>query len=370
MLSRVLGVGPGRMDVAFAVLLSAGGTVLMAMNVADQKVHASWLVVPAFLAVTLPLLWRSTAPLLALLITAIAIGLNVALFGTVVRCGIVFPVTFVLVFAAAARLPRGEALQGLALGLLGVVLMTLDDGQVGPDVLPFFLPLTAAVWGLGRVVFGRNVLVAELESRTAELRRTRDDRARLEVATDRARLSVQLDRLLQRQLGELALMANPSRRDADADAAIARFEAIEDRSRRTLDEMRAMVGVLRHDDLDAPTAPQPTLRHLESLLHGARLEVEGSPRVLPAGVELSAYRVVEHLLAAIEDAGDVRVVVRFGDDALELVVTGPLRRHGAADTALERARERVELHHGTFVATTDRGRAEAIAQLPVALAGV
>jgi hypothetical protein len=98
--------------------------------------------------------------------------------------------------------------------------------------------------------------------------------------------------------------------------------------------------------------------------------VEGSPRVLPAGVELSAYRVVEHLLAAIEDAGDVRVVVRFGDDALELVVTGPLRRHGAADTALERARERVELHHGTFVATTDRGRAEAIAQLPVALAGV
>jgi hypothetical protein len=34
------------------------------------------------------------------------------------------------------------------------------------------------------------------------------------------------------------------------------------------------------------------------------------------------------------------------------------------------ARERVELHHGTFVATTDRGRAEATAQLPVALAGV
>lgn len=369
MLRSVLGVrrGPGRLDVAFAALLSAAGIALMISTITDSDVTAPPLAVPAFLLVTLPLLWRSVAPVLALLVTAIAIGLHVALFGTLSRCGIVFPVTFVLVFAAAAHLPRREALQGLALGLLGVVLMTLDDGQVGPDVLPFFLPLTAAVWGLGRVVYGRNVLVAELESRTTELRRVRDDRARLEVATDRARLSSELDRLLQHRLGELAALSVPT---ADPDAAVARFRSIEDRSRRTLDEMRALVGVLRHDDVGPPTAPQPTLRHLESLLRHGRLEVEGSPRVLPAGVELSAYRVVEHLLAALEDEDDVHVRVAFGDDALELMVTGPLRRHGAAHTALERARERVELHHGTFSATTEHGRTEAIAHLPLTLVGV
>jgi signal transduction histidine kinase len=367
MLPTMLGVRPGRLDVAFAVLLTAAGVALMAANVADPEVQAPPLAAPAFVLVTLPLLWRSAAPLAALAAAALAIGAHVALFGSVVRCGIVFPLEFILVFAAGARLPRREALVGLALGLTGVTVMTLDDIQVGPDVLPFFAPLTAAVWGLGRVVHSRSALVAELESRTAELRRTRDDRARLEVATDRARLSVELDRLLQRRLDELAGLAVPT---ADPDAAVARFEAIEHRSRQTLDEMRAMVGVLRDDDLDAPTAPQPTLRHLESLLRGGRLDVEGSPRVLPAGVELSAYRVVEHLLAALEDADDVSVRVRFGDDALEIVVAGPLRRHGAADTALERARERVELHHGTFVTTTDHGRAQAVAQLPVALAGV
>jgi signal transduction histidine kinase len=356
---------PGRLDVAFTLALSVAAVLLMVENVADGDVAAPAAVVPTFLLVTGTLLWRSTAPLAALAAAAVGIGVHVAVFGTVVRCGIVFPLEFLLVFAAGARLPLGQSLAGLALALAGVTLMTLDDGQVGPDVLPFFGPLTAAVWGLGRVVFSRNVLVAELESRTAELRRTRDDRARLEVETDRARLSAELDRLLQRRLGELATLAVPV---ADPDAAVARFTEIEHRSRATLDEMRAMVGVLRHDE--APTAPQPTLAHLEHLLGHRRLQVEGSPRVLPAGVELSAYRVVEGLLEALEAAGDVRVVVRFGDDALELVVSGPVRRNGPVDTALERARERVELHHGTFVATTGRGHAEAIAQLPVALAGV
>jgi hypothetical protein len=99
---------------------------------------------------------------------------------------------------------------------------------------------------------------------------------------------------------------------------------------------------------------------------GAHLRVEGNPRVLPAGVELSAYRVVEHLLAALEDVGDVEVVVRFGDEAIELAVAGPPRRRGEA--AIERARERVELHRGTLTATTRAGRSETVAHLPV-LAG-
>jgi hypothetical protein len=132
--------------------------------------------------------------------------------------------------------------------------------------------------------------------------------------------------------------------------------------------MRAVVGVLRHTDETAPTAPQPTLTHLEALLvrakgAGARLRVEGSPRVLPAGVELSAYRVVEHLLEALEDAEDVEVVVRFADAALELSVAGPARRRSEA--AIEKARERVELHRGTLTSSLRAGRTQAVAQLPL-----
>ena len=69
-------------------------------------------------------------------------------------------------------------------------------------------------------------------------------------------------------------------------------------------------------------------------------------------MELSAYRIVEQLLDALEDAPDVEVRVRFGDDALELAVSGPARR--APKAAIERARERVQLHHGTLEATHAR----------------
>ena len=52
--------------------------------------------------------------------------------------------------------------------------------------------------------------------------------------------------------------------------------------------------------------------------------------MLPAGVELSAYRIVEHLLGALDDAPGVEVGVRFGEDALEIRVAGPAGRRGDA----------------------------------------
>jgi signal transduction histidine kinase len=374
MLRSVTAVRPGRLDLALTALAATFAAVLGVGNVEDPEVQASWAAVPGMVAIALTLLARSRAPLAALAAALAVIAVNVAALGTAVRCGLVFPLEFLLVFSAAARLPRRQALAGLALALAGVTVMMLGDGAVGPGNMPFFLPLTAAVWALGRLVHSRSVLVEELQARTSELRRMRDDRARLEVATDRARLSGELDRLLQRRLGELGTLARAGEGELDPDGAEALLQAIEHRSRRTLDEMRAVVGALREEGGAAPTAPARALEHLEGLLRRAAgapvaLEIEGSPRVLPAGVELSAYRVVEQLLTVLDAADDLRVRVAFADDALELAVTGPLRRRTDAGPALDRARERVELHRGTFHATTRRGRAEAIAHLPVALAG-
>jgi glucose-6-phosphate-specific signal transduction histidine kinase len=251
----------------------------------------------------------------------------------------------------------------LSLGLIAAEGVTF----FGPLAVPF-AGLAAAIWWIGRIVCSRRHMANELEARTAELREARDERAQLEVATDRARLSRELDELLQRRLGELARMADDGGRSSDAASATATLVDIERESRRTLDEMRSVVGVLRNEASDLPTAPQPTLTHLEALLvrakgGDARLTVEGSPRVLPAAVELSAYRIVEHLLAALDDAPDVDVRIRFGDDALELVVSGPARRRAKA--SIERARERARLQRGTLEATVRGGRAEAAVSLPV-----
>jgi hypothetical protein len=371
--------GLSRRDLMIALAICVLGVLAMVAGVADDtpdpegeaaiRIHgllSRGFAVPLFLLVTAPLLWRRVAPIHAAGASIAALAVNEALTGSgFLRCGVVLPTAYLLAFAAARHRDGGAARLGLGLAL---ALSVSDLGiTFGPaEALYIAAAPTAASWVLGRLVRSRAGMVEELELRTAELRSARDERARLEVATDRARVSVELDELLHHRLARLAAAAEAGG-GGDATAALA---AIERESRATLEEMRAVVGGLRATGEDPPTAPQPALTHLESLIRrakgaGAQLEVEGSPRVLPAAVELSAYRIVEQLLAALDDAPGVVVRVGFGDDALELGVTGPARR--GARASIERARERALSQRGTLDATVRGGRAEANVALPLAV---
>jgi hypothetical protein len=370
---------PGRRDYVIVTLLSAFAVWVMvesinAVNAPDRPADAEavihiggllpqWTGVPLILLVTVPLLWRRSAPLAALAACCAGLLLNELLAGSeFLRCGVVLIAGLLFAFTTGSQTAGRAAWLGLFLSLALVFASTAIEIEMP---MPVFLTAVVGVtWALGRLVASRRRLAGELAARNAELRAARDERARLEVAADRARLSRELDELLQRRLGELARMADHEVPDGDASTAL--LAEIERESRATLNEMRAAVGVLREGSADM--APQPTLTHLEALLvrakgGAARLAVEGSPRVLPAAVELSAYRIVEHLLDALEDAPDVTVVVRFGDEALELAVSGPARRR--ALEAIERARVRAHLHSGTVEATVRGGRADARASLPV-----
>jgi signal transduction histidine kinase len=369
--------GPfARREVAFAVVLSLLGLLLMLESVSS---HEEWwadpdrraevhvgnllpyeLVVPLFLLVTVPVLWRRVAPTAAIAASCVGLLLNYALTGTeVLRCGVVLLVGFLFAFTAGTR----ASWTGLA---LSVALIVLSIGvEIVWPMAVFCSAVALALWGVGRVVRSRTAMSRELRARTERLRAARDERARMEVAADRARLSRELDALLQRRLAALAQLAAAGRAD-DPDEARATFAGIERESRATLEEMRAAVGLLRSDE--PRLVPQSALTGLEALLvqakgADARLVVDGDPRVLPPVVELTAYRVVEQLLDALEDAPGVEVHVAFGDDALELTVAGPARRR--ARDSLDRARERTRESDGTFAATVRGGRAEAVVSLPV-----
>jgi signal transduction histidine kinase len=375
--------GVMKRDYVIAGVVTALGLALMYINVHDHHNDPAEFkrntaifyggVVPygfamvLFPLVTVPLLWRRVAPVAAVGAALAGLVVNELLVGTdIVRCGVVFPTAFLFAFAVGAYLDGRDTWIGLALAL-GLVWV---DGppEFGPIVPAVMAAVALSMWGIGRIVRSRKRLAGELEARTAELREARDERARMEVASDRARLGSELDELLRRRLGVLAQMAEEGAGQGNAAEATVKLADIERESRRTLEEMRALVGVLRHDSSEVPMAPQPALTHLQALLvrakgSDARLTVEGNPRVLPPAVELSAYRIIEQLLAALEDAPDVEVRVRFGDDALELAVSGPARRRAKA--SIERARERARLQRGTLEATVRGGRAEAEVSLPV-----
>ena len=330
----------------------------------------SWMMVPAFALATVPVLWWRRG---AVAVTGVALAAMVAhdlLFGWVTRCGAGLPLAFALAYLVAYGLGRAAALLALGLSALLAVAVLVVDATTGLEPIVLALPVLVISFTVGRAVRHRTTMAAELRARTEELRQLRDERAALDVADDRERLSRELDVLLRDRLVQLTAAAEYG---SGLDPAQARelLAAIEDESRRTMDDMREVVGALRGGEL--ALAPPPSLAHLDALLARRgrttpRLLVTGHPRSLPASVELSAYRIVEHLVDALADhpRAPAHVEVRFDDDALEILVEGPVKRGHEVRAAVARARERATLLGGSVDITVNRGRARALALLPTA----
>jgi signal transduction histidine kinase len=367
--------GTTRSDVGVVVVLAAIGVFLMVENIragadADLRIDShSWWLVPAWLGAVLPLLWWRRRPIAIALVVTAVVAVHVVAFGWVARCGCGLPLAWTVAFLVGTRDSlRRSAAGWVVTAVLGVVVL-VRDSAAGPDLTPFVLVLSLAVWGLGRLAHRRALLTEELRARNEELAVLRDRRADLEVHDDRARMSAELDSLLRDRLGQLSRAASAGARGQDPEASRVLMAGIEAESRQTLADMREIVGTLR--GADAGLAPAPSVAHLDALLSrdgraDATLEVSGQPRALPASVELSAYRIVEHLLGVLGGGGaPVEVHVHFEDDALEIRMSGPVHRGADLRAAVARARERAQLQDGSLDVKVARGRARAVAQVPI-----
>jgi signal transduction histidine kinase len=145
--------------------------------------------------------------------------------------------------------------------------------------------------------------------------------------------------------------------------------------------MPSLLRALRADEADEARAPQPTLTDLDDLLGGVTaaglpvtLRTEGTRRLLPAGVDLSAYRIVQEALTnTLKHAGPARaeVTVCYGPDALELIVVddgdgAPRPPAAGGGHGLVGMRERVALFGGQLRAgPRPEGGFQVIARLPL-----
>jgi signal transduction histidine kinase len=358
-------------DLALATLLSLW-VVGLTCGVIKHAPHAGIAAAIVALAMTVPVAWERRAPLAAAAAVAIGTALNELLIGPMVRCGPGLPAVFVIAFFAATRLDRRRLVSAVALCLGAVALQSFFDPNLGgAGFLVAGTPIVLASCLAGKLAQSRARAAAALRERNAELREQREQTAQLAVAADRARVAADLDDFLRDRITAMATAAEAGREliTLDPDGAQGAFAEVENSGRATLAQMREVVRTLRQERL---TAPQPVLAQVGSLLESAtsadaRLQVEGSPRLLPAGLELSAYRIVEHLLAALQDepAARIDVLVRFCPDALELDVAGPVGRHADPMTAFAVARERVALLGGTLRIDTLPGRWAALVRLPL-----
>jgi len=327
----------------------------------------------AALLMTLPVAVERRLPLPAAAIVAAGTALNELAVGHLIRCGPGLPAVLIIGYFVGTRCAGRQFWMGAALCMSGVVLQALYDPQLGSGFLLAGVPAVIAFCGAGRLARSRSRLAAALRARNAELRDRRDETARLASAAERSRVAGDLDGFLRDRIGQMNATVAAGREVLDSDPIAARqaFADVEKQGRATLAQMREVAGTLTQA---APTEPQPTLAQLASLLErittaDARLHVDGSPRVLPAGLELSGYRIVEQLLAVLGDTPDARidVRVRFRADALELHVTGPVGAHGDQSRAVAAARERAALHNGTLRFDAGPSGLAALVRLPVPL---
>jgi signal transduction histidine kinase len=362
---RLRAAGPWVLDGLLALAASAVGLSLLASALPfDPGSPRAWAAYLVLLAHTLPLAVRRRWPL-AVLVWALATGAAFAAVGPSL-----VPLSFTIliyVYTAAAHCRRQISLAGLAAteALLLVVWLARPRsiGDAGTLVIDGLLMVAA--WWLGDGTRRRLEAVAAAQQRAAELERAREELARRAVTEERLRIARELHDVVAHSMSIIAVQSGVGAHVLDSQPEEARkaLAAVEATSRQALVEMRRLLGVLRQEaEPRGSLAPAPGLAELEALAAevaraGVRVEVriEGTPAELPAGLDLTAYRIVQEALTnVVRHAGPstARVAVRYGPGqvAVEVVDDGKGGDPGEGGHGISGMRERAALYGGTLEA--------------------
>ncbi|MBD2891479.1 hypothetical protein amrb99_03850 [Actinomadura sp. RB99] len=254
----------------------------------------------------------------------------------------------------------------------GAVLQALSDAAVPALLL-------GIAWAAGDNARTRRAHLAVIEARAADLEREQEQRTALAVATERGRITRELHdvvahglsvMVVQAQGAQAALRRHPERSEAALHNVITT-------GRASLAEMRRLLGLVR---TQAELAPQPSLAALPELIDRVRasgrpvaFEITGEPATLPAGIELSAYRIVQEALTNTLKHADPGCSCSVGLDFTggELTIrvhdTGGTGRPPVFGNGLRGIAERVTALGGTVHAgPADRGGFEVTTVLPLA----
>ncbi|MCO8274934.1 sensor histidine kinase [Actinoplanes sp. TRM 88003] len=263
----------------------------------------------------------------------------------------------VLVAHAAFRQPARRTVPAAGAAFLIPSTALFLTGETSWEFV-FFAVLETFGWSVGALLRREKFRSAQLAQLAAELAAEREARARAAVDEERARISRELHDAVAHTVSVMTMQAGVLRRRL-SDRPVERdaLAQVEELGRRSVQEIRRVVGLLRPDDADG-LGPAPSLRRLDDLLahvRAAGLEVEllvtGEPEELPTALDMSAYRVTQEALTnVLRHAGASRatVEVSYGPGEVTLTVTDDGRGASGEGSGhgLVGMRERVGLFGG------------------------
>jgi signal transduction histidine kinase len=304
--------------------------------------------------------WRHRRPLHLLAFMGIALVLQLVF---VERTAFFFGqlIPFLVAVAAATADPRRwrpAIALSLATATLAALIALVPRMQDSGDVLVDAIAL--AVTGVVGFAFRHR---EQREQSLVTLADLHEQRARQAAADERARIARELHDVVAHNVGVIIVQSVAALASAEDELAgtdvLGPLNTIEATARETLVEMRRLVQVL-----DGPQAalPSPRLADLDDLIDrvrgsGMKVQIltEGSPRALPASVEVCAYRIVQEALTnTLKHAQDphVSVTLRYQrqDLGIEVLDDGGsgAQDAGGGGRGLMGMRERVELFGGSL----------------------
>jgi signal transduction histidine kinase len=251
------------------------------------------------------------------------------------------------VVASALVVLGTPLIHGLALGFPGVLSRLVAIG----------LAVSAALYLRTRADY-----IIGLRERAERVEREQELLSDQALTEERVRIARELHDVVAHNVSLMVVQAQALAATGDGDAG--QTEAlgrVADLGREAMSEMHRMLGVLRVQEGGAARSPQPGVRDLERLVARTQetglattLRVWGVPRELPAGVELSIYRIAQEALTnVIRHAGadSATVTLAYLPHAVDVTVvddgrgTGPVNGDGHG---LMGMRERVTLFGGTL----------------------
>ncbi|WP_327656059.1 sensor histidine kinase [Streptomyces sp. NBC_00483] len=328
-----------------------------------------WQLLVLSLGFSVPLYWRRRHPMAVLLATA-PFALANGWTGAILQAHFA---QLIAVFNLAVLRPLKQLAPAALIVLVPLVPGALRyplaawDGSFGPATWGF--ALTAL---LGIAVRSRKEHLASLVEHAHRLEIERDQQAQLAAAAERTRIAREMHDIIGHNLsvitgladgGSYAAARNPER-------AGQALTAIATTSRNALTELRRLLDVLG-EEAPSPAAeltPAPALDDLDSLIEGVRSaglpvlrKVEGEPIPLPAGLELTVYRVVQEALTnTLKHGGPSatsELLVSYATDAVTVTITDTGRGartddprtddHGTG-RGIAGMRERTALYRGTL----------------------
>jgi signal transduction histidine kinase len=271
--------------------------------------------------VSLPLALGPRRSGTAAVLPMVGLALSALLF-TAPTSTTAFFAALVAPFLAGLRLDRHRLAY---LGLTGATCLCLalrDPANTPVAGYGVTLAFILAAYGAGTWVRGRARLAAVDRDRADRAGEQAEMAAQVALQGERARIARELHDVVAHAVSVIVVqsVAGATVLPTDPGAAIAAFDTIETTGQQALGELRRLLGVLRTVDETMLLAPQPSMAALDDLVARAeaaglqpRLRIRGEVCALPAGVDLSAYRIVqESLTNVLKHAGPTRVTVDIG----------------------------------------------------------